>query len=343
CVPRAVVAIRLLSCPVGQEKDADGNCVDSCTVRNCGTNARCLKNEAGWADCVCDRGFKLLPDASCAREFSLTHPCCFPYPLLHGAILFFLRSANIHAIAASRFKPLPEHLTASEHPVTAPTSSDLLTCLLCLLCCPPSRAVHPLVLSTLSCCPPSRAELPRTAGRTATVRRTRESPPVIATLALPRPRMAVLIHVCSRRVVKMGAPKTQRGWHPVSVTLASSWRRMAGHAQTHVLPWRVRTVSARRTGMGWRPVFVTLASRCGKMARLALTIRPGLLLTLICLLLLTTAPAQRAKRGTQTATALTCARYATAAPTPTASRPREAGLTVCAKGPTAAAQCVLHA
>ncbi|CAI5977279.1 unnamed protein product [Closterium sp. NIES-64] len=84
CAPRVVVAIRLLSCPVGQDKDADGNCVDSCVVRNCGTNARCLKNEAGWADCVCDRGFKLLPDASCAREFSLTHPCCFPYPLLPG-------------------------------------------------------------------------------------------------------------------------------------------------------------------------------------------------------------------------------------------------------------------
>ncbi|CAI5986018.1 unnamed protein product [Closterium sp. NIES-64] len=66
------VAIRLPSatssqCPVGYVKDAEGNCIDSCTVRNCGTNARCLKSQAGWADCVCDRGFKLLPDASCAQ------------------------------------------------------------------------------------------------------------------------------------------------------------------------------------------------------------------------------------------------------------------------------------
>ncbi|CAI5484090.1 unnamed protein product [Closterium sp. Yama58-4] len=51
-----------------------GYIVHSCTVRNCGTNARCLKSQAGWADCVCDRGFKLLPDTSCVREFSLTHP-----------------------------------------------------------------------------------------------------------------------------------------------------------------------------------------------------------------------------------------------------------------------------
>ncbi|CAI5950986.1 unnamed protein product [Closterium sp. NIES-65] len=72
CAPRVAVAIRLPSatssqCPVGYVKDAEGNCIDSCTVRNCGTNARCLKSQAGWADCVCDRGFKLLPDASCAH------------------------------------------------------------------------------------------------------------------------------------------------------------------------------------------------------------------------------------------------------------------------------------
>ncbi|CAI5997899.1 unnamed protein product [Closterium sp. NIES-65] len=72
CAPRVAVAIRLPSatssqCPVGYVKDAEGNCIDSCTVRNCGTNARCLKSQAGWADCVCDRGFKLLPDASCAQ------------------------------------------------------------------------------------------------------------------------------------------------------------------------------------------------------------------------------------------------------------------------------------
>ncbi|CAI5987073.1 unnamed protein product [Closterium sp. NIES-64] len=72
CAPRASVAIRLPSttspqCAVGYVKDAQGNCVDLCTVRNCGTNARCLKSQAGWADCVCDRGFKLLPDASCAH------------------------------------------------------------------------------------------------------------------------------------------------------------------------------------------------------------------------------------------------------------------------------------
>ncbi|CAI5484093.1 unnamed protein product [Closterium sp. Yama58-4] len=72
CAPRVAVAIRLPSttsppCAVGFLKDAQGNCVDSCTVRNCGTNARCLKSQAGWADCVCDRGFKLLPDASCAQ------------------------------------------------------------------------------------------------------------------------------------------------------------------------------------------------------------------------------------------------------------------------------------
>ncbi|CAI5529059.1 unnamed protein product [Closterium sp. Naga37s-1] len=72
CAPRAAVAIRLPSdtsnrCAVGYVKDAQGNCVDSCTVRNCGINARCLKSQAGWADCVCDRGFKLLPDASCAH------------------------------------------------------------------------------------------------------------------------------------------------------------------------------------------------------------------------------------------------------------------------------------
>ncbi|CAI5490217.1 unnamed protein product, partial [Closterium sp. Naga37s-1] len=56
-------------CPRGQEKDAEGNCVDVCTVRNCGPNSRCLKNEAGWANCVCERGLKLLPNASC------THSC----------------------------------------------------------------------------------------------------------------------------------------------------------------------------------------------------------------------------------------------------------------------------
>ncbi|CAI5978452.1 unnamed protein product [Closterium sp. NIES-65] len=63
--------------PRGQEKDAEGNCVvsaptcvsaDVCTVRNCGPNSRCLKNEAGWANCVCERGLKLLPNASCAHS-----------------------------------------------------------------------------------------------------------------------------------------------------------------------------------------------------------------------------------------------------------------------------------
>ncbi|CAI5460906.1 unnamed protein product [Closterium sp. Yama58-4] len=50
CAPRAAEALRL-----------------ACTDRSCGANARCLKSVAGWADCVCDRGFKLLPNASCAQ------------------------------------------------------------------------------------------------------------------------------------------------------------------------------------------------------------------------------------------------------------------------------------
>ncbi|CAI6009494.1 unnamed protein product [Closterium sp. NIES-65] len=40
---------------------------DVCTVRNYGPNSRCLKNEAGWANCECERGLNLLPNASCAR------------------------------------------------------------------------------------------------------------------------------------------------------------------------------------------------------------------------------------------------------------------------------------
>ncbi|CAI7873801.1 unnamed protein product, partial [Closterium sp. NIES-54] len=72
----------------------------------------------------------------------------------------------------------------------------------------------------------------RIVGRTGTVRRTKESPPVIATLGLRRPRTAVLIRVCSRRVVKMArALRTRRGWHPVFVTLGLGWRRMARDAQ----------------------------------------------------------------------------------------------------------------
>ncbi|CAI5978453.1 unnamed protein product [Closterium sp. NIES-65] len=58
--------------PRGQEKDAEGNCVDVCTVRNYGPNSRCLKNEAGWANCECERGLNLLPNASCARTHAYT-------------------------------------------------------------------------------------------------------------------------------------------------------------------------------------------------------------------------------------------------------------------------------
>ncbi|CAI5459847.1 unnamed protein product [Closterium sp. Yama58-4] len=91
CAPRAAVAIRLptdssIKCSVGYVKDAQGNCVDSCTVRNCGTNARCLKSQAGRADCVCDRGFKLLPDASCALTAVFMFPSLLP-PLADTCVL----------------------------------------------------------------------------------------------------------------------------------------------------------------------------------------------------------------------------------------------------------------
>ncbi|CAI5978450.1 unnamed protein product [Closterium sp. NIES-65] len=70
CTPRAAEALRLActdrSC--GANARAAEALRLACTDRSCGANARCLKSVAGWADCVCDRGFKLLPNASCARE-----------------------------------------------------------------------------------------------------------------------------------------------------------------------------------------------------------------------------------------------------------------------------------
>ncbi|CAI5984081.1 unnamed protein product [Closterium sp. NIES-64] len=69
CTPRAAEALRLActdrSC--GANARAAEALRLACTDRSCGANARCLKSVAGWADCVCDRGFKLLPNASCAQ------------------------------------------------------------------------------------------------------------------------------------------------------------------------------------------------------------------------------------------------------------------------------------
>ncbi|CAI5960656.1 unnamed protein product [Closterium sp. NIES-64] len=44
---------------------------DTCALRNCGTNSRCPKDEAGWANCVCLKGFQLLPNASCAHSCAI--------------------------------------------------------------------------------------------------------------------------------------------------------------------------------------------------------------------------------------------------------------------------------
>ncbi|GJP44567.1 hypothetical protein CLOM_g3946 [Closterium sp. NIES-68] len=67
-------AIRLPSttpCKWGHNRDASGNCADTCAIRNCGTNSKCLKDEAGWANCVCLKGFQLLPNASCAHSCAI--------------------------------------------------------------------------------------------------------------------------------------------------------------------------------------------------------------------------------------------------------------------------------
>ncbi|GJP30540.1 hypothetical protein CLOM_g3794 [Closterium sp. NIES-68] len=73
CAPMAA-AIRLPTsgaCPWGKGRDVSGNCADTCALRNCGANSRCLKDEAGWANCVCLRGFQLLPNASCAHSCAI--------------------------------------------------------------------------------------------------------------------------------------------------------------------------------------------------------------------------------------------------------------------------------
>ncbi|GJP44550.1 hypothetical protein CLOM_g3934 [Closterium sp. NIES-68] len=67
-------AIRLPSttpCKWGHGRDASGNCADTCAIRNCGTNSKCLKDETGWANCVCLKGFQLLPNASCAHSCAI--------------------------------------------------------------------------------------------------------------------------------------------------------------------------------------------------------------------------------------------------------------------------------
>ncbi|CAI5967879.1 unnamed protein product [Closterium sp. NIES-65] len=70
CAPVAE-AIRLQACRWGQERDPACNFLDTCALRNCGTNSRCPKDEAGWANCVCLKGFQLLPNASCAHSCAI--------------------------------------------------------------------------------------------------------------------------------------------------------------------------------------------------------------------------------------------------------------------------------
>ncbi|GJP79836.1 hypothetical protein CLOP_g10042 [Closterium sp. NIES-67] len=70
CAPVAE-AIRVPSkgpCRWGHDRDESGKCADTCAIRNCGANSKCLKDEVGWANCVCLKGFQRLPNASCAHS-----------------------------------------------------------------------------------------------------------------------------------------------------------------------------------------------------------------------------------------------------------------------------------
>lgn len=50
-------------CPAGFAIDADGNCIDGCSVITCGDNSECVDGA-----CVCDAGFEADADGNCTIE-----------------------------------------------------------------------------------------------------------------------------------------------------------------------------------------------------------------------------------------------------------------------------------
>ncbi|CAI6003771.1 unnamed protein product, partial [Closterium sp. NIES-64] len=61
-------------CNVGFAMTPTG-CVDTCVLKACGVNGKCVKDSAGAASCVCDTGFALQADGKTCTDVCIIKNC----------------------------------------------------------------------------------------------------------------------------------------------------------------------------------------------------------------------------------------------------------------------------